>query len=155
MAGAIDAEGEALLLLNEPLERVMGYLHSGIRISSDRQFARALARGVRTSHPELFASTRWASVVLDAVEAAKRRGDIRSDIDGTDIGLISGMLSDLASISTEHGPAVTERMRALMHDALRPGGMPRVALPGRSSSLEKFENHAFADRSEPPSTHSN
>ena len=73
IAGAIDAEGEALLLLDEPRERVMGYLDSGIRISSDRPFARALAREVRTSHPELVASTRWASVVFEAVEAAKRR----------------------------------------------------------------------------------
>jgi len=91
---------------------------------------------------------------VEAVEAAKRRGDIRSDIDATDIGLISGMLSDLASISAEHGP-VTERMRALMHDALRPEGMPRVPLPGRPSSMREFANHAFAARSGRPRTQSN
>jgi len=65
IAGASDAEGEALLLLDDPLERVMGYLDSGVRISVDRSFARAL-REVRTTHPDLFAATRWVSVVLEA-----------------------------------------------------------------------------------------
>jgi len=145
--------GEALLLLDDPLEKVMGYLDSGIRISVDRPFARAL-REVRTTHADLFAARRWVSVVLEAVEAAKRRGDICSDIGVTDIGLISGMLSDLASISPEHGP-VTERIRALIHDSLRPEGMPRAALPGRPSSMQEFANDAFAARSGRPRTQSN
>jgi len=132
----------------------MGYLDSGIRISVDRPFARAL-REVRTTHPDLFAATRWVSVVLEAVEAAKRRGDIRCDIGVTDIDLISGMLSDLASISPEHRPAVTQRTRALMHDALRPEGMPRAPLPSRPSSMQEFANDAFAARSGRPRTQSN
>ena len=49
IAGASDAEEEALLLLDDPLERVMCYLDSGIRISVDRPFAGALARGAHNS----------------------------------------------------------------------------------------------------------
>ncbi|WP_166997713.1 TetR/AcrR family transcriptional regulator [Paramicrobacterium fandaimingii] len=132
----IEELGETMLTRPEGMPRVLAFIDSTIAFSARRPVARRVSARVRQAHPDQVRSSRWEPEISAAVRQAKEAGDLRDDVEVTDVAVLAGMLADLATIDEPRRSILLPRMRALTMDALRPVGQARPGLGTVALSVE-------------------
>ncbi|GAA4418483.1 TetR/AcrR family transcriptional regulator [Georgenia halophila] len=145
----VDEAGEALADVADPYERVVAFIDQVVQFSLDVPIARAVGVRVQRVFPEQVRVSASVPAITGAVEAAKAAGQIREDVDVTDVAALAGMLADLVWVRDPQRSVLIPRVRALVLDALRPQGAPRPALPAAPVSVEELTQLAHRNRMGP------
>lgn len=130
----VDELGEQLLRADPGITRVLVFIDGVIDFAVQKPVSRRVAARVRHVFPEEVVAGRWAEEVSEAVRDAKTAGDLRPDVEAVDVGILAGMVADLATIEEPRRSVVIARMRAFVLDSLRPAGAERPPLPGAALS---------------------
>ena len=94
-----------------------------------------------------YARQRNAPLVATLVERAKAAGQLRADLQPTDIPFIVFLLTDAAQFASQASPEIWRRYLTIVLDGLRPGREGVTPLPVAALSPEEF---AKAVRQNPP-----
>jgi AcrR family transcriptional regulator len=97
-----------------------------------------------------YARQRNAPLVTTLVDRAKAAGQLRADLQPTDIPFIVFLLTDAAQFARQASPEIWRRYLAIVLDGLRPGREGVTPLPVPALSPEEFEK---AMRQNPPGRH--
>ena len=97
-----------------------------------------------------YARQRNAPLVTRLVERAKAAGQLRADLEPTDIPFIIFVMTDAAQFARQASPEIWRRYLTLVLDGLRPGRESVTPLPVAALSPEEF---AKAVRQSPPGRH--
>jgi AcrR family transcriptional regulator len=99
-----------------------------------------------------YARERMRPVISRLVERAQASGDLRQDIEPTDVKLIAFMLASVAEYAATVRPDIWRRYLALLLDGLRPSRETVTELPVRAPDVLDLEGvmrahgHRFAPR---------
>lgn len=132
----IDERGGEMFAAEPGLERVLVFIDVLIDFSVRTPLSRQVAARVHQANPDRVPQSRWTAEVMAAVEAAKTAGQLRQDIEATDVAMLAGMVADLATIHEPRRSIVVPRMRAFILDAMRPAGEDRPPVPATALSVE-------------------
>jgi AcrR family transcriptional regulator len=87
------------------------------------------------------------------VERAKDAGQLRPDVNVTDIAVIQIMLTGVGTLAAEVQPQLWRRQLAILLDGLRVQPNTAAALPPESLTVEQFQNMCMSHAGHPIHTH--
>jgi len=126
--------------------RVIAYVDTAIEVVFGYPAGRLVTPRVQRAFPHLVRTSAWTESIIEAVDIATSQGLIRADLDASDIAVMPFLVGELAAVPDALRPALVERMRAIIIDAMRPADAERTPLPASPVSLEALLALPDADR---------
>jgi len=126
--------------------RVIAYVDTAIEVVFGYPAGRLVTPRVQRVFPHLVRTSAWTESIIEAVDIATSQGLIRADLGASDIAVMPFLVGELAAVPEALRPALIERMRAIIIDAMRPVGAERTPLPAAPVSLLALLALPDADR---------
>jgi AcrR family transcriptional regulator len=135
----VEALARAALEEPDPWTGLVGFMEGSVRVhSADRGLKQALFGSGRGMASLEQGRTRIAPLVERIVERARRSGDLRSDIEITDIPILQFTISGVADLDLPAAPELALRYLTIVLDGLRT--REPTPLPRRAPTLEEFHH---------------
>lgn len=131
----VDARAPRFETAESALERVVIFIDTVITLAVDYPYGPAVAERVAKSFPERVKPNRWAPEIAAAIVQAQADGELRAEMDPTDVAVLAGMVANLVRHGDARSEVLMPRMRRFVLDAMLPVGTERPPLPGRGVSL--------------------
>jgi len=127
--GELVALAEEALRAEDPWEGLVGFLERAQALQASNRGLKELV--LSTAHGRdrvACVRERLGPLARELVARAQASGQLRADVEGSDLPLIQVMLGAIVDVTRDVAPDTWRRMLALMIDGLR-AGEPRTALP--------------------------
>jgi AcrR family transcriptional regulator len=127
--GELVALAEAALGADDPWQGLVGFLERAQALQASNRGLKELVLSTAHGRDRVACVRERLGPLADALVArAQASGQLRADVDGSDLPLIQVMLGAVVDVTRDVAPDTWRRMLALMIDGLR-ASEPRTSLP--------------------------
>jgi AcrR family transcriptional regulator len=134
--GRIVSLAEEALGRDEPWAALVGFMEAAVELNATNRGVKELMFSGRqgTALVDNKARRRLVPLVQELVRRAQASGELRADVEVTDMPLIQFMVAGLADLGGRHAPAIWRRQLGIVLDGLRtpdprPLAAPPIGLP--------------------------
>jgi AcrR family transcriptional regulator len=128
-------QAENALAISDPWQALVTFLEQALDVQARDRGLREVLHGWHDSARFGDVHDRITALLTVLIERAKDAGQVRSDLEGSDIGMIVSMVCTVADFSGGDSPDLWRRYLALCLDGIRPAP---TTLPGPALSAAEF-----------------
>jgi AcrR family transcriptional regulator len=137
---AITAHAEAGLAVEDPWDGVVLFLERALELNTaDRGLTAVLLCAGRGAERVAQAREQIAPIVARLIARAQQAGQLRGDLEPTDMPLLQFMLTAAAGYAHDVQPEIWRRLLGIVLDGLRPARDGATPLPVPALTQDEFE----------------